>query len=188
MKLLIIDNFDSFTYNLYQAFRIIGPEVCVRRNNSDELTDKFILGFSGIIISPGPGRPPDAGRSKDIIARFGKRRPILGVCLGMQCINEVLGGTTVKAPVPVHGKTSVIHHSKTELYKGIPSPFSAARYHSLIIHEHDSLEVTAWTEDTIPMSVKVPDMKVWGVQYHPESFLTPDGPRLLENFTELCLQ
>jgi len=185
LSLLLIDNYDSFTYNLYQAFLVLGASVTVIRNDHPDLK-KDLSRFSGIVISPGPGRPDDTGLSRSVIRTYSGKVPILGVCLGMQCINEVFGGNTVKAPVPVHGKTSLIRHSGSPLYSGVPSPFTAARYHSLIIEPAESLCLTAFTDNDIPMSVQEEGQPIWGIQYHPESFLTPHGPKILGNFLGFC--
>ena len=185
MRLLLVDNYDSFTYNLYQAFLVLQVSAAVVRNDNPEL-ETDLTPYDAIVISPGPGRPDDAGLSCTIIEKYSGTVPILGVCLGMQCINEVFGGTTVKADVPVHGKTSLITHDGSELYSDVPNPFAAARYHSLVIEPGPDLCLTSHTDDTIPMSVKVQGKPVWGIQYHPESFLTPHGPRILANFCALC--
>ncbi|MFH1706306.1 MAG: aminodeoxychorismate/anthranilate synthase component II [Planctomycetota bacterium] len=186
ITLLVIDNYDSFTYNLSQAFQVLGAEVTVQRNDDPLLMEKHISGFMGIVISPGPGRPENAGKSCDIIREWRHHRPILGVCLGMQCINEVWGGTTVHAAEPVHGKTSSIRHSGTGLFAGVPNPFDAMRYHSLVIKPSPGLRVTARTSRSIPMAVEAIGLPTWGVQFHPESFLTPHGPVILRNFLAVC--
>jgi len=184
-RLLLVDNYDSFTYNLYQAFLVLGARVEVRRNDREEIF-RLAREVDGIVISPGPGGPGDAGLSKRLVEKTAGDPPLLGVCLGMQCINEVFGGRTVRAPVPVHGKTSPVFHDGSLLYRGIPSPFTAARYHSLAVEPAPHLVVTARTAEGVPMSLGVPGRAVWGVQYHPESFLTPHGPRVLENFLAAC--
>ena len=181
-KILLIDNYDSFTFNLYQAFLVLGIRVSVIRNDSEELHNRFISDFDFIVISPGPGRPDDSGRSIKIIEMFTGVTPILGVCLGMQCINEAFGGRTIQAPVPVHGKTSDIYHSNTGLFKDISNPFQAARYHSLIIEPAKEINITSETDNNIPMSIEVAGKNVWGVQFHPESVLTPEGEKILSNF------
>ncbi len=188
--LLVIDNFDSFTYNLVQMFTQDELEIRVFRNNALNLdgVDRMVPDY--IIISPGPKNPGEAGISKDLIATFYKKIPILGVCLGMQCINEVFGGTTIKAPIPMHGKTSAIHHEKGGLLAGIPSPFTAARYHSLVIQPpwNNPLEITARSEDGVIMGISHPEYPLHGLQFHPESFLTEYGFALIENFLNLKIR
>jgi len=184
MNLLLIDNYDSFTYNLYQAFLVLNASVTVIRNDNPEL-EKDLSNFDAIVISPGPGGPDDAGLSREIIRKYGDKTPILGVCLGMQCINEVYGGRTIKAPVCVHGKTSAVHHIGKGLYEDVPSPFDGARYHSLVVdHVPECLQLESWTEDGVPMGIRHVSHPIVGVQFHPESFLTELGDRLLERFLE----
>lgn len=183
MKTLFVDNYDSFTFNLVQALAKMGTEVEVFRNDglSPEEIDR--LNPDRIVISPGPKRPEDAGISSRIIERLGPRVPLLGVCLGMQCINEVYGGRTVKAPVCVHGKTSAVHHRGQGLYAGVPNPFLGARYHSLVVDQiPECLELQAWTEDGVPMGIRHVSFPIVGVQFHPESFMTEPGDRILESF------
>jgi anthranilate synthase/aminodeoxychorismate synthase-like glutamine amidotransferase len=183
MKLLVIDNYDSFTYNLVQALGTLGVEILVRRNDRIGLEEVALLRADRIVISPGPNRPQDAGISLDIIRTFGPDIPILGVCLGMQCINEAYGGITVKATIPTHGKTSTIYHHGKGLYKGMHSPFQAARYHSLMCSRIPScLETDAWTTDHTPMGLRHKGHPVVGVQFHPESFMTERGEQVLANF------
>ncbi len=192
LRLLVIDNYDSFTYNLVQMFTRYDLEILVKRGDNITLEDAEALAPDYILISPGPKDPAHAGVSKEIIRAFYSRTPILGVCLGMQCLNEVFGGRTVRAPVPVHGKTDQICNNGQGLFKGMPDPFSAARYHSLMIEQPEEVEEvtadgnrlvsTAWTYDGIPMGVELPGFPVFGLQFHPESFLTEHGDILIDNF------
>jgi anthranilate synthase/aminodeoxychorismate synthase-like glutamine amidotransferase len=187
-NILIIDNYDSFTYNLKQLFaQCYDGGIIVKRN--DEITIDHIsrMAPEAVIISPGPGTPADAGISCRVIEYFFTKVPILGVCLGMQCINEVFHGSTVKAPRPVHGKVSKITGLRGRLFENIDSDFTAARYHSLVIEPRPApLKVTAKTEDGIIMAVEHPDYPLFGVQFHPESFLTGCGSVIARNFLR-CL-
>ncbi len=186
MRILVVDNYDSFTFNLVQAFGKAGGELLVYRNDAITLEEAESVAPDRIVISPGPKGPKDAGISGSIIEVFGPRIPLLGVCLGMQCINEVFGGKTVRAPVCVHGKTSRIFHSGTGLFQGLPNPFDGARYHSLIADSvPECLVLEAWTEDGIPMGIRHRTYPIAGVQFHPESFLTSHGETLLRNFLNL---
>jgi len=183
--ILLIDNYDSFTYNVYQYVAALGYAVKVVRNDQITLDEIADAGFSAIIISPGPGTPDDAGISKAVIARFAGQIPLLGICLGHQAIGEVFGGRVLRAPIPVHGKVSTIHHGATGIYQGLPQPFVAGRYHSLIVERDslpDCLEITATCDDGLIMGLKHRQYNVVGVQFHPESILTPDGIKLLTNF------
>jgi anthranilate synthase/aminodeoxychorismate synthase-like glutamine amidotransferase len=185
--LLLIDNYDSFTYNLYQYLAELGADVLVQRN--DELTVEVAeaLTPTHLVLSPGPCTPHEAGISTALIAQLGSRIPTLGVCLGHQCIGEAFGGHVVRAHEPVHGKTSNIHHSGQGVLRGLPKPFEAARYHSLIVERASlppELEVTAETEDGEIMALRHREYPVEGVQFHPESILTPAGKALLCNFLE----
>jgi len=181
MNILFIDNYDSFTYNLVQYFRILECHVKVMRNNESGIDD-IIKISDAIVISPGPKRPEHAGDSKKIIQNNLGKLPILGVCLGMQAINEVYGGITCHAPVPMHGKTSRIYHNGQHLFSGLPDSFQAARYHSLIVKKASGVQLDAWTSDNLPMGISDPINHVYGVQFHPESFLSEYGLTLLRNF------
>ncbi len=188
--LLLIDNYDSFTYNLYQCLAELGADVLVRRN--DELTVEAAeaLAPAHLVVSPGPCTPREAGISSALIARLGPRIPTLGVCLGHQCIGEVFGGRVVRARESVHGKTSRIHHGGQGVLRGLPTPFEAARYHSLIVERASlppELEITAETEDGEIMALRHRDYPIEGVQFHPESILTPAGKTLLRNFLEVTV-
>jgi len=181
--LLVIDNYDSFTYNLVQLFSLFDLDIRVHRADKITVAEADAAGPDYILISPGPKTPAHAGISIELIRAFSGRVPILGVCLGMQCINEAFGGATVRCPVPVHGKTSPVHHDGDPLFSQIPSPFTAARYHSLMIRqESDALRVTATTADNIIMGLRHSDHPTFGVQFHPESFLTEHGKQMAENF------
>lgn len=183
--ILIIDNYDSFTYNVYQYVASLGYEVQVIRNDKITLDEIEANNYSAIIISPGPGTPDDAGISKEVILRFAGKIPILGICLGHQAIGEVFGGRVVRAPKPVHGKVSAVHHSGVGIYQGLPQPFEAGRYHSLLVEGEsvpDCLDVTSRTEDGLIMGLKHREYNVEGIQFHPESVLTPEGMKLFANF------
>ena len=185
--ILIIDNYDSFTYNVYQYVANLGYEVHVVRNDQITLAEIAAGGYEAIIISPGPGTPEDAGISKVVIQQFAGKVPIFGICLGHQAIGEVFGGRVVRAPEPVHGKVSSIQHTGTGIYQGIAPNFNAGRYHSLIV-ERDSLPdcllITATTADGLIMGLRHRQYNIHGVQFHPESILTPEGMKLLENFLD----
>jgi anthranilate synthase/aminodeoxychorismate synthase-like glutamine amidotransferase len=186
---LLIDNYDSFTFNIAQAIGALGEDVRVVRNDAIDLAGIEALSPETIIISPGPGRPGDAGISGPVIKRFAGRIPILGVCLGHQCIVEVFGGSVVRAARVMHGKVSGVYHDGRTIYDGLSNPFSATRYHSLIAEERglpDLLEISAYTSEGEVMGVRLKGQPVEGVQFHPESILTPEGPRLLANFLELA--
>ncbi len=187
MRLLLIDNFDSFVYNLAQAFGTLGAEPVVVRNDAT-LTDLEQVEPAAVVISPGPGTPDAAGISIEGIRHFAPRVPMLGVCLGHQCIGAAFGGHVGRAAVgPVHGKTSLIHHDAKGVLRGLPTPFVATRYHSLAVDEEplpSELEVSARSEDGIVMGVRHRELPVEGVQFHPESVLTDEGPRLLRNFLD----
>ena len=186
--LLLIDNYDSFTYNLYQYLSELREEVKVVRNDKITLDDIERMAPERIVISPGPGRPEDAGISNEVILRFGERLPILGVCLGHQCIGYAYGGVVDHAGEIKHGKSSFIYHDGKGVFQGISNPFSAVRYHSLAIKRlnlPDCLEVSAWTENDIIMGVRHRQYPVEGVQFHPESILTKAGKEILGNFLKV---
>jgi anthranilate synthase/aminodeoxychorismate synthase-like glutamine amidotransferase len=182
---LVIDNYDSFVYNLVQYLGELGAEPVVHRHDDLSIGAVADLAPDAILISPGPGRPEDAGVSNEVIATFAGVTPILGVCLGHQCIGQVFGGEVVRAPNVVHGKTSLVHHRGDGVLAGMPQPFQATRYHSLVV-DRDSmpavLEITAETEDGVVMAVRHREMAVEGVQFHPESILTEGGRQVLANF------
>ena len=184
-RLLLIDNYDSFTYNLVQAFMVLGAEVLVHRNDQISVDDARALQPTHLCISPGPGTPYDAGVSMQMIAAFAGQVPVLGVCLGHQSLVEVFGGKVVRAARLMHGKTSHVHHDGRGILAGLPEPFEAGRYHSLIAQPQslpDVLEVSARTDEGEIMAVRHRDLAVEGVQFHPESVLTPQGPLLMDNF------
>jgi anthranilate synthase/aminodeoxychorismate synthase-like glutamine amidotransferase len=186
--ILVIDNYDSFTYNLVQQFGELGAEIEVVRNDQLTLEDVRRLNPTHIVISPGPGTPDDGGISLDVIREFGPTTPVLGVCLGHQCIGQAFGGVVDRAPKLMHGKTSQIHHTDDPLFAGMSNPFTATRYHSLVVEQPtlpDSLEVIAKAEDGQVMGVRHKEYPVVGVQFHPESILTVEGPKLLHNFLQM---
>ena len=183
----MIDNFDSFVYNLVQYLGELGVDPVVIRNNEMTASQAAALSPDGVLLSPGPGRPEDAGMLCDAIREFAGRVPVLGVCLGHQAIGHVYGGTVVRAPELVHGKTSPIHHSNEGVFAGLPNPMPATRYHSLIIEREtlpDVLSVTAHTESGMIMGVRHTDCDVEGVQFHPESILTTSGHDMIRNFVQ----
>ncbi len=183
--LLMIDNYDSFTYNLVQYFGELGYRSHVVRNDQIEIAEIEQLAPKGIIISPGPCTPSEAGISVEAIQHFASRLPILGVCLGHQCIYEAFGGKIVRADTVMHGKVSNIYHNSTDLLEDIPNPFQATRYHSLVAEKSilpDCIEVTAWTDDGKIMGIRHREFPASGLQFHPESFLTSVGHDLLRNF------
>jgi anthranilate synthase component 2 len=187
-QVLVIDNYDSFVYNLVQYLGELGAVPTVRRH--DELTVDAVVALDpdAVLISPGPGRPEHAGVSNDVIRTLGPDKPILGVCLGHQCIGQVFGAEIVRAPEVVHGKTSVIHHRNEGVLTGLPEPFEATRYHSLVVDPTTVppvLEVTAQTDDGTVMALRHREYPVEGVQFHPESILTTPGKRLMANFLEM---
>ena len=186
--IFVLDNYDSFTYNLVQLLGELGAELVVRRN--DQITTAQIeeLSPQAIVISPGPGRPADAGITPEVVRRFAGKVPILGVCLGHQAIGEVFGGKVVSAPSLVHGKATEVRHDGRTIFAGLPQPFSAGRYHSLVVAPDSipaSLEVSATTADGIVMGLRHRHLPIEGVQFHPESILTSAGPHLLKNFLEM---
>ncbi len=187
--LVMIDNYDSFTYNLVQYLRMIGTEISVFRN--DEITIKRLeeINPEGIVISPGPGRPSTAGISMDVIRHFAGKIPILGVCLGHQSIAEAFGGKIISAKKLMHGKTSLINSDSKNLFTGMNKPFQAMRYHSLAVDDKtlpDCFEISATTDDGEIMGLRHKDFLIEGIQFHPESIMTPVGKRLLRNFLKLC--
>ncbi|MGD8339405.1 MAG: aminodeoxychorismate/anthranilate synthase component II [Gammaproteobacteria bacterium] len=187
-RILLIDNYDSFTYNLVQAFLVLGAEVEVRRNDETDLDSARAFAPSHLVISPGPGRPENAGLSLAMIDAFAGEIPVLGVCLGHQSIVQHYGGEIVSAQQLMHGKTSLVQHDGKGIFSGLPNPFEAGRYHSLAAGKEsvpDALTVTATTEDGEIMGVRHRELSVVGVQFHPESVLTPNGPELLGNFLSL---
>ena len=183
--LLVIDNYDSFTYNLVQYLGELGAELEVYRNDAITVDEIERLAPDGIVVSPGPGTPAEAGVSMPVIRRCAERIPILGVCLGHQAIGEVFGGVVERGPVPVHGKTALIHHDGRGVFAGLPSPFEATRYHSLVVRRAGlpaCLEISAESEDGLIMGLRHHTLPVEGVQFHPESILTASGKALLGNF------
>jgi anthranilate synthase/aminodeoxychorismate synthase-like glutamine amidotransferase len=188
LMLLMIDNYDSFTYNLVQYLGELGQDLKVYRNNKITIAEIEKMGPERIVVSPGPCTPKEAGISIDLIRHFAGKVPVLGVCLGHQSIGEAFGGDVIRAPYLMHGKTSMIHHDGKTIFSGLPNPFEATRYHSLIIKREtlpSVLEISAWTEDGIIMGVRHKQFKVEGVQFHPESILTGAGKDLLRNFLKL---
>jgi anthranilate synthase/aminodeoxychorismate synthase-like glutamine amidotransferase len=186
--ILVLDNYDSFTYNLVQYFGELGADLHVVRNNCITVAEIEKLGPEKIVVSPGPCTPSEAGISNEVIKTFGQRFPVLGVCLGHQCIGEVYGGQVVRADRLMHGKTSPILHTGKGVFKDLPSPFAATRYHSLIVKRDtlpDVLEITAETSEGEIMGLQHKTLPVHGVQFHPESILTTEGKQLLKNFLEL---
>ena len=186
--LLVIDNYDSFTFNLVQYFGQLGVEQRVFRNDEITVEQALALNPERVMISPGPCSPTEAGVSCDIIRAFAGKKPLLGVCLGHQAIGQVYGGKVVRAPNLMHGKTSPIFNDGEDLFRGMPSPFAATRYHSLVVDRPslpECLKVTAWTDDGLIMGLKHRTLPVWGVQFHPESYVTERGLDILANFLRL---
>jgi len=186
--ILIIDNYDSFTYNLVQYFGDLGCRIKVFRNDEISLQHISKQRFDRIVISPGPGRPENAGISSDLIKKFEGKKPILGVCLGHQCIGYIYGGKIIGAEHLMHGKTSLIYHNNENIFRGISNPFSATRYHSLVIEKKSIpsiLEITAWSDDGEIMGIRHKKYEIFGVQFHPESILTGEGKKLLINFLKI---
>jgi anthranilate synthase/aminodeoxychorismate synthase-like glutamine amidotransferase len=187
-RVLLIDNYDSFTYNLVQALALLGAEVTVRRNDRVAVDEALALGATHLVVSPGPGRPEQAGITMPLLERALGRLPLLGVCLGHQALAAVLGARVVAARELVHGKASPVYHDGRTLYQGLPNPFRGGRYHSLAVAEEGlprELAVTAYTSDGEIMGLRHVGLAAEGVQFHPESVLTPDGERLLRNFLDL---
>ncbi len=188
-RVLVVDNYDSFVYNLVQYLGELGAEPIVHRDDAVTLDDVESIRPDGILISPGPGSPADAGLSNELIRTWGARVPVFGVCLGHQCIGEVYGGSVVRAPQVVHGKTSAVHHDGAGLFRGLPEPLEATRYHSLVVDRAsvpDCLVVSAWTDDGLVMGLRHRTLPVEGVQFHPESVLTDAGHDLVRNFLDAC--
>ncbi len=188
--ILLIDNYDSFTYNIYQFMCELGAQVEVLRNDEATIEEIDLMAPERIVVSPGPKTPSEAGVSVDAVRHFGPRLPVLGVCLGHQCVGEAFGGSVGAAGEIMHGKTSLVHHDGLGVFAGLPSPFKAIRYHSLAIDRDrlpGDLQVSAWTERGVIMGVRHADHPVEGVQFHPESIKTEHGKALLKNFIELPL-
>ena len=188
LKVIVIDNYDSFVYNLVQYVGELGAEVKIYRNNKITLNQIKKLDPKRIVISPGPGRPEDAGISCKVIQELAAQIPILGVCLGHQCIGFVWGARIIQAARLMHGKTSMIYHNRKGIFKNIPNPFVATRYHSLIVSNNNlpsALQIIAWTKDDEIMGLKHKRFPIWGVQFHPESILTRGGKDILKNFLKL---
>ncbi len=184
---LVIDNYDSFTYNLVQYLGELGEDVMVRRNDEITLAEIAPLSPVAVVLSPGPGTPSDAGICRDLLVELGPTIPILGVCLGHQCLGEAFGGTVRRASQVMHGKVSRVTHAEQSVFRGIPSPFAATRYHSLVVDRENlpaDLEVTAWTDDGTVMGLRHRQYPLAGVQFHPEAILTEHGHELLENFLQ----
>jgi anthranilate synthase/aminodeoxychorismate synthase-like glutamine amidotransferase len=187
--LLIIDNYDSFTYNLVQYFGELGCELVVKRNDQVTLDEVRALGPKRLVISPGPCTPREAGISNNLLRELGPKIPTLGVCLGHQCLGHVFGGEVVQNYRMMHGKTSMIHHNGKDLFEGLANPFEATRYHSLVVRREtlpDCLEITAETDEKEIMGLRHKEHPIWGVQFHPESILTKPGKDLLRNFLKLA--
>lgn len=188
-KVLLIDNYDSFTYNLAQYFWELGYDLTVQRNDQISLAEIKSFDPTHIVISPGPGTPEDSGISLEVIAEYYNKRPLLGVCLGHQCIGQFFGGTVERAPEPRHGKTSLIGHHANGLFMNLPNPFQATRYHSLIVNEKSlaktKLKITAVSQDdNLVMGIKHLDYPLFGVQFHPESIMTEHGHQMIKNFID----
>jgi len=188
-RILVIDNYDSFVYILVQYLGELGADPIVRRHDDIDIAGISSIAPDGILISPGPGTPDDAGISMSVLTDLGGTLPIFGVCLGMQCMGQVYGGTVVRAPQVMHGKTSLIRHHGTGVFKGLPQPLEATRYHSLIVDRPSIptvLEITAETDDGLVMGLRHRELDVEGVQFHPESVLTHSGHELMGNFLHRC--
>ena len=190
-RVLVIDNYDSFVYNLVQYLGELGATPMVHRHDALTLDQIIDLDPDAVLISPGPGRPEDAGLSNDVILHFAGKRPVFGVCLGHQCIGQVFGGDVVRAPQVMHGKTSLIQHRDVGVFEGLPNPLEATRYHSLVVDRAsvpDVLEITAETDDGIVMGLRHREFDIEGVQFHPESILTMKGHELLQSFLRRAAQ
>jgi anthranilate synthase component 2 len=184
-RVLVIDNYDSFVYNLVQYLGELGADPIVVRNDERAIDELVAMAPDAVLVSPGPGTPDDAGVSNDVIATFAGQVPVLGVCLGHQCLGQVYGGAVVRAPQIMHGKTSLVRHQGVGVFAGLPDPFEATRYHSLVVDRAsvpDCLEITAETDDGIVMGLRHRELGVEGVQFHPESILTAGGHDLVRNF------
>jgi len=188
-RVLVLDNYDSFVFNLVQYLGELGAEPIVHRDDALSLEELIAIDPDGVLVSPGPGTPDDAGLSNDVIAHFTGRRPVLGVCLGHQCLGQVFGGRVVRAPQVMHGKTSLVHHDGQGVFAGLPNPFEATRYHSLIVAADsvpDALVVSAWTDDGTVMGLRHREHPTTeGVQFHPESILTVGGHDLVANWLQM---
>lgn len=187
MKLIIIDNYDSFTYNLVQLFAQQGSQTRVYRNDRITMRKLRLEPFDSLLISPGPMDPAHAGISLEALQAYSRNTPILGVCLGMQCLNENFGGSTQRAPAPLHGKTSQVRHANRGILRGLSNPFSAARYHSLLTRPgiNSPLRIDAVSEDGVIMALTHPSLPLFGIQFHPESFLTPEGACIARSFLQM---
>ncbi len=186
--ILLLDNYDSFTWNVYQALATLGAEVTVLRNDALSVDQLLALGPAGLVLSPGPGRPSGAGVMPELLRRAPASLPLFGVCLGHQGLVEHYGGELERDPVPVHGKSSLVHYERDPLFEGLPNPFPAGRYHSLRARRAalpECLELTAWTEEGHVMAVRHRELPRFGVQFHPESILTPQGTRILARFLRI---
>jgi len=187
MTLLLLDNYDSFTYNLLHYLGELGKDVTVRRNDAISVTEALAMRPEGIVISPGPGTPEESGICLDLIAQAAGKVPLFGVCLGLQAIGQAFGGKVVRAPVPMHGKVSPVTHTGKGVFRGLPNPFNATRYHSLIVERAslpDCLEITAETQDGLIMGLQHKTHNLHGVQFHPESIASEHGHALLKNFLD----
>jgi anthranilate synthase/aminodeoxychorismate synthase-like glutamine amidotransferase len=189
-RILVLDNYDSFVYNLVQYLGELGVDPIVFRHDAIDADGAAAMTPAGVLISPGPGRPEDAGASNEVILALGTAGvPVLGVCLGHQCIGQIFGGRVVRAAAVMHGKTSLVHHNGQGVLAGLPDPFRATRYHSLVVDAASvpaALEVTAWTDDGTVMGLRHRELPIEGVQFHPESILTDEGHRLLANWLARC--
>lgn len=182
--ILLVDNYDSFTFNVHQALATTGEEILIRRNDEGSINDWLALRPQAVVLSPGPGRPAQAGLSPELIGRLPESIPLLGICLGHQIMIEREGGAICRDPSPMHGRSSPVYHNTDPLFEGLPVPFLAGRYHSLCASGPlpSTLRQIAWTTDEVVMGVKHRTLPRWGVQFHPESILSPDGHKVLENF------
>jgi anthranilate synthase component 2 len=186
--ILVVDHYDSFTYNLVQLFESLGARIEVVRSDAEPADELVARGPEAVVLSPGPGRPEDAGVFLELLRTLPAETPVLGVCLGHQAIGVVAGGHVERA-TPVHGKASLVHHDGRGIFEGVPNPFEAARYHSLVVERQDlppELELTAWSDDGLVMATQHRSLPRFGVQFHPESILTPDGPTIVRNFLSIA--